>query len=55
VLRDLVPAGDAQVDAAFANEGGYIGCGEKDEGDVEVGDEGDVKAVLAPEFDGGAF
>jgi len=31
-LGDLVLACDAEVDVAFGNEAGDIGCGEEDEG-----------------------
>jgi hypothetical protein len=55
VLLDLVVAGDAQVDAALSNEGGYVGSGQEDEGDGEVLDERDVEAVLTSELDVGAF
>ena len=51
VLRDLVAAGDAQVYATFADEGGDVGCGEEDQGDGEVLDEGDVEAGFAAELD----
>jgi hypothetical protein len=51
VLLDLVPASNAEIDLAFANEGGDIGGGQEDEGDGVVLNEGDVEAVLAAELD----
>jgi hypothetical protein len=55
VLSDLVASGDAQVDPAFTHEGGDVGGREEDQGDVEVGDEGNVEPVLAPKLDGGTL
>lgn len=52
MLSDLVASGDAEIDATFTDKGGDICCGEEDKGNVEVGDEGDVKTVLAPKLDG---
>lgn len=50
MLGDLVPAGDTQVDPAFADEGRDVGGGEEDEGDGVVLDEGDVEAGFAAEL-----
>lgn len=50
MLGDLVAACDADVDAAFTDEGGDVGGGEEDEGDGEVLDEGDVEAGFAAEL-----
>jgi len=30
MLGDLVAAGNAEIDAAFADKGGYVGGGEED-------------------------
>jgi hypothetical protein len=54
VLRDDISARNAQVHAAFADEGGYICRREEDEGDGVVLDEGDVEAVFAAELYVGA-
>ena len=51
---DLVPAGDAEVDTALADEGGDVGCREEDESNGEVLDEGDVEARVTVELDVGA-
>lgn len=51
VLGDLVAARDADVDAAFTDEGGNVGSGEEDEGDRQVFDQGDVEAGFATELD----
>ena len=50
VLVDLVSACDAEVDAAFADEGGDVGRGEEDESDGVVLDEGEVEARFAFEL-----
>ena len=50
VLGDLVPARDADVDAAFTDEGRDVGRGEEDERDGEVLDEGDIEAGFAAEL-----
>lgn len=42
VFSDLVSTGDTEVNASVSDEGGDIGCGEEDEGDVEILDEGNV-------------
>lgn len=41
---DLVATCDSEVDAAFTHKGRDVGCGQEDEGDGEVLDEGDVEA-----------
>ncbi|KAL1999427.1 hypothetical protein VTN02DRAFT_4528 [Thermoascus thermophilus] len=51
VLGDLVAAGDAQIDAALAHEGGDVGGGQEDERDGEVLDEGDVETGFTAELD----
>ena len=51
MLRDLISAGDSQIYAAFADEGGDVGSGEEDKGDIVVFHEGDVKAGFAPKLD----
>ena len=51
VLGDLVATRDAQVHAAFADERRDVGCGEEDQGDGQVLDEGDVEAGFAAELD----
>lgn len=55
MLLHLVVARDAQVDAALADEGRDVGCGQEDQGDGQVLDEGYVEAALAAELDVGAF
>lgn len=50
MLGDLVPARDADVDAAFTDEGRDVGRGEEDERDGEVLDEGDIEAGFAAEL-----
>ena len=55
MLLHLVPARDAEVDLALADEGGDVGGREEDEGQGEVLDEGDVEAVLAAELDVGTL
>lgn len=55
VLLDLVVAGDADVDAALADEGGDVGGREEDESDGEVLDQGDVEPVFPLELDIGAL
>lgn len=47
---DLITAGYTEVDSAFANKGGYIRGGEKDEGYGMVFDESDIEASLAAEL-----
>lgn len=54
MLGDLVAASDTQVNATFAYESGDVGSGEKDQGDGEVLDEGNVQATVAVELDVGA-
>lgn len=54
MLRDLIPARDAQVDFALSDEGGDVGGGEEDEGDWEVLDEGNVEARVTVELNVGA-
>lgn len=54
VLFDLVAAGDSEVNAAFADEGGDVGGGEEDEREREVLDERNVEARVAVELDVGA-
>lgn len=51
MLGDLVTAGDTDVDAALADEGGDVGGGQEDQGDREILDEGDIKAGFATELD----
>lgn len=51
MLCDLVTTGDTEVYASVSDEGGDIGCGKEDEGDIKVLDEGNVKAGFATELD----
>lgn len=51
MLGDLVAARDAQIDAAFADEGRDVCGGEEDECDGQVLDQGDVEARLAAKLD----
>lgn len=51
MLLHLVPARDAEVDLALANEGRNIRRGKEQQGDGEVLDKGNVEAVLALELD----
>lgn len=51
MLGDLVAPCDAEIDAAFADEGGDVCGGEEDESDRQVLDQGDVEAVFAAELD----
>lgn len=51
VLGDLVAAGNAEVDAALADEGRNVGGGQEDERDGQVLDQGDVEARVAVELD----
>lgn len=55
IFLDLVPASDAEVDTALADESRDIGGGEENQGDGEVLDEGNVEAVLAAELNIGAL
>ena len=50
MLFDLVAAGDSEVNAAFADEGGDIGGGEEDEREGKVFDERNVEARVAVEL-----
>ena len=50
MFRNLVAAGYAKIDAAFADKGGDIGSGEEDEGNVVVFDEGNVEAGFTAEL-----
>ena len=43
MFGDLIPAGYTEVDSAFADKGGDVGGGEKDEGYRVVFDKGDVE------------
>jgi hypothetical protein len=52
---DLIPARNAQIDAALADKGGNIGGGEEYEGNGKVLDESDVETVLSSELDVGTF
>lgn len=51
MLTDLVTTGDAQIDTAFADEGGDIGGGEEYQCDVVILDESDVETGVAVELD----
>jgi hypothetical protein len=51
VLGDLVAASDAQVDAAFADEGRDVRGGKEDQCDRQVLDQRDVEAGFAAELD----
>lgn len=51
MLGHSVSPSDAEVDAAFANECGYVCCGQEDEGKRQVLDEGYIEAVVAVELD----
>lgn len=42
VFGDLVAAGDTDINAALADEGGDVGGGQEDQGNWEVLDEGDI-------------
>lgn len=50
MLSDLVPACNAQIDAALADEGRDVGCGQEDQCDGEVLDQCDVEAGFAAEL-----
>ena len=54
MFLDLIPARDAQGHLALSDEGGDVGCGEEDERNGVVFDEGDVEAIGATELDVGA-
>lgn len=54
MFGDLIPAGYAKVDSAFANEGGDVRRREEDEGYGVIGDKGNIEAGFATEFDVGA-
>ena len=54
VLFDLVAAGDSEVNAAFADEGGDVGGRQEDEREGKVLDERNVEARVAVELDVGA-
>lgn len=51
MLLHLIPARDTEIYTSFANESGDVGCGEEDERDGVVFDEGDVEARGAAELD----
>lgn len=51
MLGYLVASCYAQVDTAFADECGDVGCGQEDERDGEVLDERDVEARVSVELD----
>ena len=51
MLFDLVAAGDSEVNATLANEGGDVSGGEEDEREREVLDERNVEARVAVELD----
>lgn len=51
VLGNLVAASDAQIDAAFADEGRDVGGGQEDQRDGQVLDQRDVEAGFAAELD----
>jgi hypothetical protein len=54
VLGDLVTAGNTNVDATLADEGGDVGGGQENERNGQVLDQGDVETGLATELDVGA-
>lgn len=52
---DLVAACDSEIDASFTDEGWDVCCGEEDECNGEVLDQGNVEARVAVELDVGAL
>lgn len=54
MLGDLVTAGNTNVNATLADEGGDVGGGQEDERNGQVLDQGDVETGLATELDVGA-
>ena len=50
MFGDLICTGDADIDLAFTNSGGYISGGQEDEGDIKPLDVGDVAAVVPAEM-----
>ena len=55
MLLHLVPARDAEVDAALADKCRNVSRGEEDECDRQVFNECNVEPVFAPELDVGAL
>lgn len=53
MLCDLVLPGYAKIDPSLTNEGRDVSSGQKDEGEREVLDKGDVEARVTVELDVG--
>ena len=51
----LIAAGYAEINAAFANEGGDVACWEENEGQGKIFHERDIESSLTAELDVGAF
>jgi hypothetical protein len=55
VFLNLVPSGDSEIAAAFADKGRNVGSGEENQSNWEVLHKSDIKAVFAAELDVGTL